>query len=296
MQYGLFKKVKYAIPVDKINSVFIKQTLIARFNNKYCIDIVNIGMDDESREEDMHTTDVKVVPSLLDKVGKDYSWCATFQLVWNDMIDEVVKQDVVFTPQIDMAENLNKRTFTDKMISDKYYYKKYGFKTLDLKKEIEDGIYIKFQKKSDILKDLDWSDKGVDKDKSRYLFYCMLYREFKFPKKFDVLDNGEFGGKYKDVTYFGVDEETDEKVKDQLEVLFYNSKDDFAIKIHTEDGDEVIFYKNPKGNTFKEIYDNMMNGAEEYGGRVHLGERDTFKAPHINFNVKREYKEFENKQ
>ena len=121
MQYGLFKKVKYAIPVDKINSVFIKQTLIARFNNKYCIDIVNIGMDDESREEDMHTTDVKVVPSLLDKVGKDYSWCATFQLVWNDMIDEVVKQDVVFTPQIDMAENLNKRTFTDKMISDKYY-------------------------------------------------------------------------------------------------------------------------------------------------------------------------------
>ena len=34
MQYGLFKKVKYAIPVDKINSVFIKQTLIARFNNK----------------------------------------------------------------------------------------------------------------------------------------------------------------------------------------------------------------------------------------------------------------------
>lgn len=136
----------------------------------------------------------------------------------------------------------------------------------------------------------------VDKDKSRYLFYCMLYREFKFPKKFDVLDNGEFGGKYKDVTYFGVDEETDEKVKDQLEVLFYNSKDDFAIKIHTEDGDEVIFYKNPKGNTFKEIYDNMMNEAEEYGGRVHLGERDTFKAPHINFNVKREYKEFENKQ
>ena len=124
MQYGLFKKVKYAIPVDKINSVFIKQTLIARFNNKYCIDIVNIGMDDESREEDMHTTDVKVVPSLLDKVGKDYSWCATFQLVWN----------------------------------------------------------------------------------------------------------------------------------------------------------------------------NMMNEAEEYGGRVHLGERDTFKAPHINFNVKREYKEFENKQ
>lgn len=81
-------------------------------------------MDDESREEDMHTTDVKVVPSLLDKVGKDYSWCATFQLVWN----------------------------------------------------------------------------------------------------------------------------------------------------------------------------NMMNEAEEYGGRVHLGERDTFKAPHINFNVKREYKEFENKQ
>ena len=48
--------------------------------------------------------------------------------------------------------------------------------------------------------------------------------------------------------------------------------------------------------TFQLVWNNMMNEAEEYGGRVHLGERDTFKAPHINFNVKREYKEFENKQ
>ena len=35
----------------------------------------------------------------------------------------------------------------------------------------------------------------VDKDISRYLFYCMLYREFKFTKKYDVLDIDEFGGK-----------------------------------------------------------------------------------------------------
>ena len=52
MQYGFFKKINYTIPVDKINSVFIKQSAIARFYKKYCVDIVNIGMGDENAEED----------------------------------------------------------------------------------------------------------------------------------------------------------------------------------------------------------------------------------------------------
>ena len=52
MQYGFFKKINYTIPVDKINSVFIKQSALARFYKKYCVDIVNIGMGDENAEED----------------------------------------------------------------------------------------------------------------------------------------------------------------------------------------------------------------------------------------------------
>ena len=52
------------------------------------------------------TNDTTVVPTMLDKLTADSTWCGTFQLIWNDMKNEVAKKDVVFTPQEIMAENL----------------------------------------------------------------------------------------------------------------------------------------------------------------------------------------------
>ena len=86
------------------------------------------------------SSSVNVVPTLDDKVFSNTSWCSTFQLVWNDMKNEVVKQDIVFTPQIEMVENLNKESFNESMISDSYYYKTYAPKTIKLKNEIEKAI------------------------------------------------------------------------------------------------------------------------------------------------------------
>jgi len=52
-------------------------------------------------------------------------WCGTFQLVRNDMVNEVVKQDVIFTPQLEIVKNLNKQTFTNKQLSPNSYYAKF---------------------------------------------------------------------------------------------------------------------------------------------------------------------------
>ena len=90
------------------------------------------------------TEGVEVVPTMNDMVNSDSTWCGTFQLVWNDMINEVVGQDILFEDNNDMVTNLNKKDFNTSMISEEYYYKKYGFKTLSLKKEIEQGIKEKF--------------------------------------------------------------------------------------------------------------------------------------------------------
>ncbi|MBR4634166.1 hypothetical protein IKO50_04370 [bacterium] len=51
--------------------------------------------------------------------------CGTFQLVRNDMVNEVVKQDVIFTPQLEIVKNLNKQTFTNKQLSPSSYYSKF---------------------------------------------------------------------------------------------------------------------------------------------------------------------------
>lgn len=245
------------------------------------------------------TKGITIVPTMDDKITTDSSWCSTFQLVWNDMKNEIVKTDVVFNPQLEMVENLNKESFTEDMLSDEYYFKIYGFKNLELKEKIQKGIKEKFNQTSDILDDFDWNNDALDdptsSDIRRYFFYTMLYREFEYKSKFSVLDNAKFG-EYEDIKYFGVNKNSKEAVRKQIEVLFYNSENDFAVKIKTKDNDEVIFYKNPEGETFKEIYDSMMKKTNEYEESRDFSEKDFFMAPILSFNVKREYKELENKK
>ena len=271
-------------------------------DNKGQENIANKEEEKENKKDEFKVNekeDIDIVPTMQDQISKDSSWCATFQLVWNDMKNEIVEQDIVFNPQEKMAENLNKEEFKEDMISPSYYYKKYGLKTLELKNEIEKGIKEKFNQTSDILDEFNWSKEGLnnpnDAELSRYFFYTMLYRKFEFLEKFDVLKKGTFGKSYKNIEYFGIDNKTDNKVRKQIYVLYYNSKDDFAITINTKNGDEVTLCKNPEGNTFKQIYENINLKASKYRGKNSFDDIDEFKAPKINFNKKREYTEFERK-
>lgn len=241
------------------------------------------------------TDEITIVPTMDDKITADSSWCGTFQLVWNDMKNEVVKKDIIFKPQLDMVKNLNKEDFNESMISEDYYFKAYGLKSLELKENIENGIKEKFNQQSDILNDFDWSKSGLNnKYIRRYFFYVMLYREFEFLQEFDKLESGKFGEKYNDVEYFGIDKNTKNSVGNQIDVLYYNSKDDFAIILNTKTNDEVIFCKNPQGKTFDEIYKNMNEEANKYDGNKKFEDLDEFKAPKLIFNKKREYTELEN--
>ena len=238
---------------------------------------------------------ITVVPTMNDTITADSSWCGTFQLVWNDMKNEVVKKDVIFNPQLDMVKNLNKEDFNETMLSEDYYYKIYGLKSLALKEQIENGIKEKFNQTSNILNDFNWSESELDNPNNpnvrRYFFYTMLYRKFEFLQEFDKLDNGKFGNKYKDVQYFGIDENTENSVGNQITVLYYNSKDDFAIIVNTKTDDEVIFCKSPNGSNFNEIYENMNNESNKYTGSRSFKNVDEFKAPKLEFNEKREYTE-----
>ncbi len=236
-----------------------------------------------------------IVPTMNDEIGEDGAWCGTFQLVWNDLKNEFVKKDIVFLEDREnkMVKNLNEESFKKDMISDNYYYTKFGPITIRVKEEIEKAIKEKFNQESDILNNFDWK-KEEKKDMINYIFYAMLYREFEFLNKFDDLGKEKFANKY-DVEYFGIEDDTEKEVGEQITVLYYNSKDDFAIKIATKNKDDVIFCKKPEGKTFKEIYKNMMKKEKEYDGIKSFGELDKFKAPKLKFDKKREYTELEAK-
>ena len=50
LSYGLFKKVAYSVPVDKINGIKLSQTWVARIADRYMVEIINVGMDDDEKE------------------------------------------------------------------------------------------------------------------------------------------------------------------------------------------------------------------------------------------------------
>ena len=236
------------------------------------------------------TEGVTTVLTLDDEITDNTIWCGTFQLIWNDLKNDLAKQDIVFNPQLKVVENLNKETFTEKELSEDYYYKKIGTPSLKLKEEIEKAILNKFNEKSDILDDFEWNDKTPED----YFLYVMLKKDFQFEKAFEELENDMFG-KFDDVKYFGIKKDDSGELRQQVDVLYYKSKDDFAIKLRTKQEDEVILCKNPQGKTFGEIYNNILNKAEKLDTYGPLREGEKLKVPNIRLKEKNEIKEIENK-
>ena len=212
---------------------------------------------------------IKTVLTLEDELESNTIWCGTFGLIWNDLKNDLAKQDIVFSPQIKVVENLNKETFGTKDLSEKSYYKKIGTPSIALKKEIEKAIKDKFNETSDILDDFQWEGR----DTKDYFLYVMLKKEFKFEKAFEELEEGKFEN-YNNVKYFGIKKNSE---KDELR------------------GQVEVLYKNPKGNTFNEIYQNIDKQRNEYKGKRGLQKGELLKVPNIKIKEKTEFKELQEK-
>lgn len=235
-------------------------------------------------------TKLNIVTSLEDEITSNTAWCGTFNLIWNDLKNDLAKKNIIFTPQPTAVDNLNKGTFNTSYLSEDSYYKVYGTPTPELKKQIEKAIKEKFNETSSILDNFNWEN-GQDGD---HFLYVMLKKEFEFPKVFTKLENGDFG-KYKNVKYFGINSSTDKAVRDQVKVLYYNSSSDFAVKLKTKQNDEVIISRGNTENNFGDIFKGITEKSSKYDGSKSFNETDKLKIPKISFNLKQEITEVENK-
>ncbi len=277
---------KFLIFIASIMTAILLILLGAIIYRKVSINTPQGGKDFTEKEPKT----IKTVLSLEDDVQNDTIWCGTFQLIWNDLKNDLAKQDIEFRPQLKVVENLNKETFTTNDISDKYYYKKIGTPSLALKEEIEKAIKEKFNETSDILDDFEWENRNIED----YFLYAMLKKEFQFEKAFEELENGKFGN-YDNVKYFGIKKDETGELRNQVDVLYYNSKNDFAIKLKTKQEDEVILCKNPQGKTFNDIYKNITEKEANYKGEKTLEEGEKLKIPNIKLKEKNEFTEIQQK-
>ena len=243
-----------------------------------------------------------VLTSIDDKIVGDSMWCWTFQLVWNDMVNEVVKKDVVFTPQLEIVKNLNKQTFTNKQLSPGSYYSKFWLLTLDLKEEIENGIKENFNETSDILDQwAGWSNVPQSDDFyeweriKKYLFYAMLKKKFEFDNVFDQLHNWKFANKYNNIKYFWIDKSSSSKLYKQVYVYYYNSDSDFAVALKTKEWEDVILARWIWWNSFMDVYNNILKKDKKYEWNHYFAEDDYLKVPELKVKTINEFLELENK-
>lgn len=232
--------------------------------------------------------DIEILPTMESKSeAVNQVWVGTFQLVWNDLVNEIIKHPIEFKGYKSvMAEELNKQSFTTEYLSDSAYYKKWGLASPELKAEIEQGIMEKFNEKSDILNSFDWTP-----DNGKYILYAMLKKDFEYLKPFDKLDDAKFKGSKGKVQYFGIDKNTKGDVRDTVHVLFYNNKKDFALAITTRQNDTVYLYRTNDEKTLDKLYLDMMKKYRTSISNPKFTKSDEFKAPNIDFKTERSFDE-----
>ena len=165
-------------------------------------------------------------------------WVGTFQLVWNDFMNDILKAPIKFLSGSQKeAKLLNKQEFTQDMLSQDSYYKTYGKTSLALKGEIENAIMEKFGEKSDILDKIDWN-----KANGAYFLYVMLKKDFDFLQKFNQMESGKFGSTKYETKYFGIGKTSKNQLYKNVKVLFFNNPEDFAVELRTQSNDVVMLY------------------------------------------------------
>lgn len=224
--------------------------------------------------------------------AKNQVWVGTFQLIWNDLVNEILHQPVTFVDFNSlMAESLNRQSFTTNDISENAYYKKWGHPSPKLKHEIETGIKKKFNEKSEILDYVDWSE-----NPNNYILYAMLKKDFEYIEKFEKLEPDKFNGSSGYVDYFGFTDETSNKIRNSIGVLFYENPASYAVNLKTKTGDEVLLYRTDNKKTLDKIYAEMLNKEENYTGNKFIMEKDEFKSPILDFKKTEKFDELCNKQ
>lgn len=241
--------------------------------------------------ESLKTGNAKITPTFTSKLSNTNTnkvWVGTFNLVWNDFMNDVIKGPIEFEDgKSELAEELNKQAFTENELSEESYYKIQGESTFDLKEKIEKDIKDKFNEDSKILDKVDWGNPNS------YTLYCMLKKEFNYLERFPSLNSASFNGSQEKVKYFGLDSATIYDASKNVEILFYNSKEDFAIKLKTKEGEEVILYKTT-GNekSFEENYKEVLEKQKNYtGSKVLKEEVDSLKIPFIKLSTEINYDE-----
>jgi len=184
--------------------------------------------------------------------GKNLLYCSAFQIAWDVLSDDVIKEPLQLEDNPMTAQMLNKRLTGKEDISEDCYIAMAGLKRDGIVEKITKALRDKFNTSPGIDLNLDLPED--------ILSYAFLQKDLKFKNEFESLEKPiNFNGTTS-VKGFGIESVMHSYPKHaelmkQLNILFYKNKNDFIITLKsTSPRDEIILAKvRPENNLLETI-------------------------------------------
>lgn len=239
------------------------------------------------------TANTIITPHMGDNIiaGRNILYCMSFQLAWDALKNDIIKEDIRMENEPLLVRFLNKSISSKNDIDKSSYVAMAGLGKDKIIEKIQKALKIKFENNTPVL--------NTKLRPNDILAYAYLYKNLKFTKKFEKIETGiNFNGENRTVEAFGINKYSVAKkeLARQVEVLYYKNDDNFIIRLKPKSaGDEIILAKIKHGNTFFNTIENVktkISSAKPSG----LENGDSLKIPKFNFDIGHEYKELMNKQ
>lgn len=208
--------------------------------------------------------------STIDENIINNLWVGTLDLAWKDLEEKIGQDKIELEENVQIANELNASKFSKEMLDSNDY-------KINVERTWTDG----------------------------YKIDATLNKELNFLEVFDNFSNDynwTFGDSEELIKYFGINNASSEIMNKNIEVLFYNrtgnkqQDNDFAVKLKTKEGDEIILYRTDENKSFEEYYNDIKNKTNAYTGNREFSENDELRVPYVRVNGMISYNELYGKK
>lgn len=219
--------------------------------------------------------------------GENLLYCSTFQIAWDKLCDEVLKEPLKLSGNPVAQRMLNERLTGEDDISEDYYLAMAGFNRDNIVEKIKKALKEKF----DETPGLDLTLENPDD----ILAYAFLLKDLKFDKEFESLDKPIMFNGNIPVQAFGIKEYSftteHAKLSRQLDILDYRDDNNFIVGLKSSSPkDEIILAKiTPKGTLLETVEFVLSRIKSQPPSKIRDGE--TLRIPKLDFDLLHFYSE-----
>lgn len=220
-------------------------------------------------------------------------WCGTFQLAWNELRDNIIKEDIILKNEDKISPQLNKKAFTKDYLNEKDYIAMAGYNKDNIVEKINKTLNDKFNEGGK------WKVESNLQSPDDILAYSFLKKNFEFKYAFEKIKDGlTFGGTK--VKAFGIADTKEADIRDnlatQVMLLNYKNDDNFIISLKGKnEDDEIVLAKIPQSDTLENTLNYALSNSNESSKKIALTGEDTIKVPMLTFDIDKHFTELENK-